>query len=91
MIKDAKDHGVSNPCVPSAAEEERLDDFPCYDELVSGRERLAALYSDRAQWEALPCWKAKHKERRGIDRRYDGPKRLRTRDYDSDGWSRSMH
>ena len=49
-----------------------------------GRDRLAPLFEDSDAWTSLPSWKPKHKMRRGIDRRFDGPKHLRTRDYDSD-------
>ena len=43
-----------------------------------------ALVDDIVEWDFLFSWKPKHKMRRGIDRRFDGPKHLRTRDYDSE-------
>ena len=38
----------------------------------------------REQLAALPSRLGRHKRYRAIDRRFDGPKHLRTRDYDSD-------
>ena len=82
MIKDCVDHGVATP--HKASEVEKASDVP--SGLAQGRTRLAALYADRTTWQALPNWKPKHRERQCIDRRFDGPKHLRTRDYDSDEW-----
>ena len=91
MIKDAVDHGVSAPHIASeeetALEAEAEDEGTLIgDELVLGRARLGELFTGRkAEWSALTSTKKKHKMRRLIDRRYDGPKHLRTRDFgDSD-------
>ena len=51
--------------------------------VAAGRERLAALVVGRkAEWSALPSTKKQHKQRSAIDRRFDGPKNQRTRDFD---------
>lgn len=50
-----------------------------------GQERLLAIYGNKAAWQSLPTTKKVHKQRRVIDRRFDGPKNRRTRDYDSQG------
>ena len=84
MIKDAHDHDVDSPCEVSDWETDLdANELPA-ECLATGRTRLAALYAARTQWAALPTWKPKHKQRKCIDRRFDGPKHLRTRDYDSD-------
>ena len=52
--------------------------------MATGRERLAALVVGRkAEWSALPSTKKEHKQRRAVDRRFDGPKNQRTRDFSS--------
>jgi len=48
-----------------------------------GKARLLALY-ESGGWRSLPSTAKKHKQRRAIDRRFDGPKHLRTRDFGSD-------
>ena len=87
MIKDAFDHGVTAPQDPVPQEEagEEMDESDVPADVKAGRARLAALVDDIVEWDFLFSWKPKHKMRRGIDRRFDGPKHLRTRDYDSDG------
>ena len=52
--------------------------------LATGRTRLAALFGRRTEWSALASTKKKHNMRRAIDRRFDGPKHLRARDYSDD-------
>jgi len=84
MLKDCVDHGSSNPHEPSGEEVGLGVEWPDVERVARGRERLAALFADTDAWASLPSWKPKHKMRRGIDRRFDGPKHLRTRDYDSD-------
>lgn len=90
MLKDAVDHGVAKPHLPSAEETELEAEQPGVvgEDVATGRARLAALFTNRqADWSGLASTKKKHKMRRGIDRRFDGPKHLRTRDFgdDSDG------
>ena len=85
MVKDAVDHGV---CAPHKASEEELelasDGMRLPTSMATGRERLAALVVGRkAEWSALPSTKKEHKQRRAIDRRFDGPKNQRTRDFSS--------
>ena len=65
-------------------EEDELD-ATAGEQVCAGRVRLGALFSDRkAEWSKMESTKKKHKMRRAIDRRFDGPKHRRTRDYDSD-------
>ena len=85
MVKDAVDHGV---CAPHKASEEEVelasDGMRLPTSMATGRERLAALVVGRkAEWSALPSTKKEHKQRRAIDRRFDGPKNQRTRDFSS--------
>jgi len=51
--------------------------------LEKGMPRLKALY-EKADWKQLPTTKKVHRPRRGIDRRFDGPKHRRTRDFSDD-------
>jgi hypothetical protein len=101
MLKDAVDHGVARPHLPSSEETELAQSvngdeevFRC-GEIVAGRVRLSALFTGRKlEWSALASTKKKHNMRRAIDRRYDGPKHLRTRNFgdsdDSDGYGGSF-
>lgn len=84
MVKDAVDHGVSAPHKASAEEAElAADGMRLPASMAKGRERLTALVVGReAEWSALPSTKKHHKQRRAIDRRFDGPKNRRTRDFD---------
>ena len=77
MLKDCVDHGCNDP--HEASESERGLDFEPPAKVAEGRERLAGIFADTASWANLPSWKPKHKMRRAIDRRFDGPKHLRTR------------
>ena len=84
MVKDAVDHGVAAPHKASE-EEEELEAGAVGPRLAAGRMRLARLFGERkAEWSALASTKKKHKMRRAIDRRFDGPKHMRTRDFGSD-------
>lgn len=92
MIKDAHDHGVSWPHTASSGEPGE-DPLACLGRAVekavlqsmqSGQRRLIEL-GERGEWKALPSTRKRHRMRRCIDRRFDGPKHLRTRNYDSDG------
>lgn len=84
MIKDAHDHGVEQPHL--APENENL--LHLSEEVTAhvgqGRKRLAGLAARKHEWELLPTTKKVHRMRRCIDRRFDGPKHLRTRDFGSD-------
>eukprot|EP01034_Spumella_vulgaris_P031455 gene31455-38848_t len=71
FVKDASDYEVKI-----------LDPIVNRDE---GLARLTALYNDKSKWENLDSCRTKAKRIKVIDRRFDGPKHLRTRDYDSDG------
>ena len=84
MLKDAVDHGVNAP--HKASEEEvELGTGVIGVQLAAGRVRLAGIFDERKpEWSRLASTKKKHKMRRAIDRRFDGPKHLRTRDYGSD-------
>ena len=86
MIKDAVDHGVPSPQLASDEEKELTSEgADVGDELEAGRARLASLHGARkAEWQSLASTKKKHNMRRGIDRRFDGPKHMRTRDYSDD-------
>jgi hypothetical protein len=65
---------------PQESEELRAMREWCSD---ASRARLLALLGSTAQLEALPTRKVAHKGYRCIDRRFDGPKNRRTRDFDS--------
>ena len=83
MIKDAVDNGVAEPHVASWEETER--EAFVGPSVKSGRARVAALFTgSKSKWSALASTKKKHKMRNAIDRRFDGPKHLRTRHYPSD-------
>lgn len=87
MLKDAHDNGVSNPEVPHESEPQLLAQLAqsasTSATLRDGRRRLSALEAAGA-WKTCPCTVKKHRMRRCIDRRFDGPKHLRTRDFGSD-------
>lgn len=84
MIKDAIDHGVKSPQHPASGEGKLPLPEAARQRLVQGRKRLATLVAREAEWKALPSTKKVHRMRRAIDRRFDGPKHLRTRDFGSD-------
>jgi hypothetical protein len=80
MIKDAVDHGVPTPSQPHEEEPESVG-----PPIVDGRKRLATLFEGRG-WVGMPSTRKAHRMRGGIDRRFDGPKHRRTRDFgDEDG------
>lgn len=79
LVKDAVDHGCDAPHEASATEA-ALDDGVVVGH-DAGRARLAALFGRPAEWSSLATTKKAHKMRRGIDRRFDGPKNRRTRDF----------
>ena len=80
FIKDAVDNGVTSPHQPSEEEGELGEGAPV--SVAAGRSRLESLVVGRkAEWSCLPSTKKAHKQRRCIDRRFDGPKHLRTRDF----------
>ena len=82
MVKDAVDHGVPSPHTASE-EEAELGAEEGGAHVAAGRARLAALFAGRkAEWSCLASTKKKHNMRRAIDRRFDGPKNRRTRDFD---------
>jgi len=77
-IKDSVDNGTDI---------EGSDEDPDPDSAVlkRGYEKLKALYNQKEKWTTLPTTRKFHKERGCIDRRFDGPKNRRTRNYsDSD-------
>jgi hypothetical protein len=85
MIKDATDHGAQSVHEASEEEAELVSDgsLSVPASVATGRVRLEALVVGRkAEWSALPSTKKQHKQRRAIDRRFDGPKNRRTRDFD---------
>ena len=82
MLKDCVDHGAPRPHEASDEEAELGATLPAA--VAAGRARLAPLFANTGAWASLPSWKPNHKMRRAIDRRFDGPKHRRTRDYDSD-------
>ena len=50
--------------------------------MVIFQQKLSRLIIDRAsEWKDLPTTKKVHRERRAIDRRFDGTPERRTRDY----------
>ncbi|KAJ1448171.1 hypothetical protein M885DRAFT_540121 [Pelagophyceae sp. CCMP2097] len=84
LIKDAFDNRTKEPQKPSETEGE-LPAGVVFG-IEAGRARIAALFDRRAEWDSLTTTVKKHKMRRGIDRRFDGPKHMRTRNFsDSDG------
>ena len=46
----------------------------------NGAKRVEQLVARKAEWGTLPTTKKQHRERRVIDRRFDGPRHRRTRD-----------
>ena len=85
MLKDAHDNGVTSPQTPHPSEKQLVAQHggSVLKALSEGRQRLAKLAAS-SEWKACPCTVKKHKMRRYIDRRFDGPKHLRTRDFGSD-------
>jgi len=85
MLKDAQDNGVKSPHVAHPSEQEVVarEKAPVRAAVAKGRARLADLAS-KEDWKKLPCTVKTHRMRRCIDRRFDGPKHLRTRDFGSD-------
>jgi len=86
MIKDAEDNScnVLGKDEDDSEEEEGKDEGQSeIKEKTEGQKRLERVHSERV-WDSLPTTKKVHRMRKGIDRRFDGPKHLRTRDYDSD-------
>ena len=73
FIKDAVDNGVPSPHEPPEDEDEETTEW-----LKTARKRLGSLF-ERGEWRALPSTKKEHTMRPVIDRRYEGPKHLRTR------------
>lgn len=82
MLKDASDNGVADPHSPHA-NEHHLTKKSISKSISEGRQRLSQLVAS-GDWKACPCTVKKHRMRRCIDRRFDGPKHLRTRDFSSD-------
>ena len=80
MIKDAVDNGVEPLEITPDANGD--DDYIEYIEL--GYDRICKLHSKTSAWKSLPSSKKFHAMRQGIDRRFDGPKHLRTRNYEDD-------
>lgn len=81
MIKDAVDNGVAPLEITPDANGD--DDYIEYFQL--GYDRICKLHrSKTSAWKSLPSSKRFHAMRKGIDRRFDGPKELRTRSYPSD-------
>ena len=79
MLKDAHDNGVTTPELPHATEKHLLStQNKAVQKAVSqGRTRLSTVAA--SDWKSYPCTVKKHSMRRCIDRRFDGPKHLRTR------------
>jgi len=77
MIKDAVDNGVAPLEITPDAHGD--DDYIEYIKL--GYDRINKLYSKTSAWKSLPSSKKSHAMREGIDRRFYGPRELRTRDY----------
>jgi hypothetical protein len=86
FIKDASDYEVKvlDPIVDRDAGEE------CFDrnaeqtaQYTAGLARLTTLFNDKSKWEDLDTCRSKGKRIKVVDRRFSGPKHLRTRDYDS--------
>jgi len=81
LIKDAVDHGVSAPHTPSEDEEE-LGAGHVGAAIIRGRGRLGELFTARkAEWSTLRGTRVEYAMRPGIDRRFDGPKDQRTRNF----------
>lgn len=84
MINDAHDHGVDKPHLAPENENHLHLSEEVTAHVSRGRKRLAELAARKHEWELLPTTKKVHRMRRCIDRRFDGPKHLRTRDFGSD-------
>ncbi|CAN0174039.1 unnamed protein product [Laminaria digitata] len=52
-------------------------------DLKKGHKRFEKLFANRDMWEDMDPRKAYYKEKRGIDRRFSGPKHRRTRECSS--------
>ena len=76
IIKDALDYGVTEKEMKGASGVWRTE---------PGAARIMALLANKAALSALPSRLAQVKHYRVIDRRFDGPKHRRTRDYDGGG------
>lgn len=78
------------PTSPTAGTDEEADESePGDGEVViaisaAGYERAAALLLRKAEWQALPSVYKHHKQRRVIDRRFDGSPERRTRHFSDD-------
>ena len=87
FIKDASDYEVNvlEPIVNVDAADEcfqrNTEDTLRYSDGVT---RLAALFNDKLKWGHLPTCRKPIKRIKVIDRRFAGPKHLRTRNYDDD-------
>jgi len=82
MIQDAVVHGVDAPHKAAEAEPQLELSAAVRRQIQHGRARLVVLHGSAA-WQEMPSTKKKHRMRRCIDRRFDGPKHLRTRDFGS--------
>jgi len=76
IVKDALDYGVTDKELNGGSGVWRTE---------AGAARVSALLTNKAALSALPSRLAQVKHYRAIDRRFDGPKHRRTRDYDGDG------
>jgi len=85
MIKDATDNVEFDANSFDSCLREELDNENLVLSLKDGAERMTRLAKDKEAWSKLPSTKKHHKARRLIDRRFDGPKHKRTRDYDDFG------
>lgn len=85
MLKDAHDNGVIHPQEAHPSEGQLLaqQGKSVVKAVLTGRRRLTDLAA-KNDWKSCPCTVKKHRMRRCIDRRFDGPKHLRTRDFGSD-------
>eukprot|EP00741_Cyanophora_paradoxa_P023306 tig00000254_g22513.t1 len=80
-LRDASDYGSASGLLDD--DEHSVEQGSQIPGGEAGRERLKALI-DGKRFEELKSRAKKYKMRRVIDRRYDGPKHLRTRDFGSD-------
>ena len=85
VLADGSSSAQASAAGTSAEAELAADGMRLPASMAKGRERLTALVVGReAEWSALPSTKKHHKQRSAIDRRFDGPKSRRTRDFSDD-------
>jgi len=82
-IKDAFDNETDVLGEKEKKETEKINLEKELANVKNGIEKLKELF-EKSNWKSCQSTKKHHNRRRAIDRRFSGPKHLRTRDYSSD-------